>query len=77
MEAEKSQQASVAGLLPVQVQDRCPALHPCCRFNAPAMAGFTMEVLQREPLETLDVDKFYYEINANISDEPLCLWQWG
>lgn len=77
MEAEKSQQASAAGLLPVQVQDRCPALHPCCRFNAPAMAGFTMEALQHEPLETLDVDKFYYEINANISDEPLCLWQWG
>lgn len=68
-EAEQSQQASPAGLLPAQVQDRCHALHPCCGFNAPATAGFSTEALQHKPLETLDADKFYYEINANIPDE--------
>jgi len=36
-----------------------------------------MEALQHEHLETLDVDKFYDEINANITNESLCSWQWG
>lgn len=36
-----------------------------------------VSALQYEPLETLDVDTFYYEINANLSEESLHLWQKG
>jgi len=39
MKAEQSQQASLVGLLPAQLQDRCRAWHPCWGFNASVTAG--------------------------------------
>lgn len=36
-----------------------------------SLAPQQLSALPYEPSETLDVDPFYYEINANISDESL------
>lgn len=59
---------------------------PRCRISAMPVApdpGLTtltpqqLPALLYEPSETLDADPFYYEINANISDESLHSWQRG
>lgn len=59
---------------------------PRCRISAMPVApdpGLTtltpqqLPALLYEPSETLDADPFYYELNANISDESLHSWQRG
>lgn len=56
-----------------------PSKHPwqCCWLPGARSMLWQVSALQYEPLETLDVDTFYYEINANLSEESLHSWQRG